>query len=177
KTSDVNTGPVQTDGYKSVSENVSQVAQVPKIQTPLNQPKWAEDLSSRVVWVAKNNLKTANIRVTPGNLGTIEVRVTMNNEQASISFVSNHAVVRDAIDSASGRLKESFEENGFGDVDVNVSDHSQSEERKQAHDDENVNHNSIALNADSANEEQDSAVSLNHLNIDEGTALGVDTFA
>lgn len=104
---------------------------VPKINQPINHPQWGNELANRVVLIGKQNLQQAQIRINPPNLGPIELRVSVQNEQANVTFVSNHAQVREAIESAIPRLKEMFAENGFQSLDVDISSNKQAEKQLQ----------------------------------------------
>jgi flagellar hook-length control protein FliK len=46
----------------------------------------------------------------------------MEGDKATLAFASQHAAVRDALESALPRLREMFAQNGLDIVDVNVSD-------------------------------------------------------
>ncbi len=126
--SSLNVG-LSADPLKTANENLVRTTQAPKINLPLSDSNWGQELSHRISWMSKNNIQSAQIKITPAHLGPIEVRVSLQNDQAAVSFVSNHAVVREAIESASARLRESFSEEGFDKVDVDVS--SQEDRQKQ----------------------------------------------
>lgn len=100
------------------------------IDTPFRQPGWNDSLGNRVVWMAGEKIEKAEIRLNPPTLGPIEVRVTMNGDQASVSFVSQNASVRDALEQAMPRLREMMGENGLSLADTDVSDAHQ-EQRAQ----------------------------------------------
>ena len=105
-----------------------------RVEQNLNNPQWGHELSSRIVWMSKNQMQHANIKINPANLGPIEVKVSVNNEHATVSFVSNHVLVREAIEAALPRLKEAFTENGFQSLNVDVSTSSSSgQEQKSEH--------------------------------------------
>lgn len=92
---------------------------------PLGQPGWGRELGSRVLWLAKDNQQYAELRLNPPHLGPLEVRISLQQDQgASVSFISNHAVVRSAIESALPQLREMFTDGGFTMLDVNISHHS-----------------------------------------------------
>ena len=86
----------------------------------MNHPQWGNELANRVVIVAKQNIHEAQIKINPANLGPIELRVSVNNDQASVSFISHHAPVRDALEAAIPKLREMFEQSGFGSLDVDI---------------------------------------------------------
>ncbi len=100
----------------------------------LDSPLWEREFANRIIWMTKNNMHTAKMRIDPPNLGSIEIKITVNHDQAAVSFLSNNAMVRDAIESASARLREVFAENGFQSLDVDVSgkDHQERQPRELA---------------------------------------------
>ncbi len=94
------------------------------IPTPLQDPQWQTDFSQRVSFIARNGNQVAEIRLNPANLGPIDVRVVMNDDQATITFSSQHGVVRDAIEASLPRLREMFSSSGMQLADAQVSDQS-----------------------------------------------------
>ena len=63
-------------------------------------------MGERLVWMVKGDQQTAELKLSPPNLGPLEVKLTLNHDQASVSFVSHHAAVRDALEAAIPRLRE-----------------------------------------------------------------------
>lgn len=100
------------------------------ISVPPGQPGWDKALSNRVLWLVNQNTQTAQLQINPPQLGPLEVRVSVNQDQASLWFTSQHTVVRDALDAAIPRLREAFAEQGLTLVDVNVSQHSFAQHRE-----------------------------------------------
>ena len=97
----------------AVAAHLEQLAQ------PFGTPAWDDGFSSRIVWMAKNEVQSAAIRVNPPDLGPIEVKLTLTNDQgtqttsASVQFSAAHAFTRDAIESALPRLREMLQQNGI----------------------------------------------------------------
>lgn len=89
------------------------------------QPQWSQAVGERVLWLAAQNLSVADIRLDPPELGSLQVRVTVNQEQASVTFVTPHAQVRDVLDQQATRLREMFAEQGLNLVNVDVSERRQ----------------------------------------------------
>jgi flagellar hook-length control protein FliK len=83
------------------------------IQPGLQNPAWTQVMSSRVVWMAKEGLQQAQLRMNPANLGPVEVKLHVQNDQASVTFLAQHSATRDALEQALPRLRESFAENGM----------------------------------------------------------------
>jgi len=87
-----------------------------------NQNGWGDAVGQKVLWMAKQNITSADMRLDPPDLGTIHVRVSIQNDQAHVSFTSAQPVVREALDQHSARLREMLTEQGMTSVDVDVSD-------------------------------------------------------
>lgn len=96
------------------------------IQPQLNSAAWARVMSSRVVWMAREGVQQAELRLNPAHLGPVEVRLSMQNEQTSVTFIASNAAARDALEQALPRLRESFNENGLALNHAEVSHQEQS---------------------------------------------------
>lgn len=94
----------------------------PSVEPPVARPGWDQSLGQRVVWMAEGRQETAEIQLNPPHLGPLKVRVELNGDQASVSFSSNHLVVRDAVESAVPRLREMLEASGLNLANVDVSE-------------------------------------------------------
>ena len=74
-----------------------------------------------MTWFVSQKISAASLRLNPQHLGPMEMAVSMDGDQASISFTSQHSLVRDALESSIPRLREMLSENGLNLVNVNVS--------------------------------------------------------
>jgi flagellar hook-length control protein FliK len=93
-------------------------------------------MSSRVVWMAKEGVQQAELRLTPANMGPVEVRLHVQNDQASVTFLAQHAATRDALEQALPRLRDSFAESGLelANAEVGEQQHQQQDdESEQTH--------------------------------------------
>ncbi|WP_426136791.1 flagellar hook-length control protein FliK [Pseudomonas sp. PWP3-1b2] len=91
----------------------------------MHQSGWTEEVVNRVMYLSSANLKSAEIQLQPAELGRLDIKVNITaDQQAQVTFMSGHAVVREALETQSGRLREMFAQQGMGQVDVNVSDQS-----------------------------------------------------
>lgn len=111
---------------------VSQAAESAKtpatqLQLPLSlhNPKWFAAVADRVSWLASRAVQAAEIHLDPPELGPLQVRIAVNQDQASVNFVSHQAAVREVLDAQLMRLKELFSNEGMQLIDVNVSDRHQ----------------------------------------------------
>ena len=105
---------------------------VPNAPLAMHQSGWTEEVVNRVMYLSSANLKSAEIQLQPAELGRLDIKVNMTaDQQAQVNFMSGHAVVREALESQSGRLREMFAQQGMGQVDVNVSDQSRGQDQQQ----------------------------------------------
>jgi len=90
------------------------------LQTQISNPEWGSDFSKRIQFLVKNNMQHADLRLDPPDMGKIHVKINLSQDQASVSFVSAHGNVRDAIEQAMPRLRELLNESGIqlGNTDV-----------------------------------------------------------
>lgn len=105
--------------------------QVPGQPLAMNQPGWSKELTDKVMWMSSQNLKSAEIKLNPAELGRLDIRVQVNSDQTQITFTSAHAGVRESLESQSFRLRELMAQQGMQDVDVNVADQSETDQRDE----------------------------------------------
>lgn len=96
----------------------------------VGQPQWHTAIAERVAIMASQRITSAEIQLDPPELGQLQVRVSVNQEQTHVSFVSQHAVVREALDQTAFRLREMFTSEGLNLVDVDVSGESFQQQRE-----------------------------------------------
>lgn len=104
------------------------------VPVPVGQPQWSQAVGERVLWLAAQNVSSAEINLHPKDLGPIQVKVSVNQEQATVSFTSHHAVVREVLDQNLNRLRDMFNEQGLNLVNVDVSDKSFSRQQGESKD-------------------------------------------
>lgn len=90
---------------------------------------WGQAISERVLLMTAGSLQVAEIRLDPPELGTLHVRLQLNQDQASLSFSSPHAQVRDALEQQMPRLREMLAEQGLNLESSSVADDSERRER------------------------------------------------
>lgn len=95
-----------------------------RIEVPVQQAGWGDAVGNRLMMMVNDKIQTAKIHLNPAELGSIEVKVSINQDQASVHFISSHTAVRDAIEEAFPRLREMFQQNGISLADANVSQES-----------------------------------------------------
>ena len=83
-------------------------------------PGWDRGLGEKVLWMASQQVQVAELHLNPPELGPLQITLTVNNDQASAQFVSQHASVREAIEAAMPRLREMLAEGGITLGNANV---------------------------------------------------------
>lgn len=105
----------------------------------MDQPKWGNEFSQKIVWLAHQQHQVAELRLNPAHLGPVEIMLSLsgdNGAQASAQFLSPHLAVREAIEAALPRLREMMAENGIqlGDVMVGAESFQRQEQgERQGH--------------------------------------------
>lgn len=120
--------PAPTQFAMMADSSVSTTHQATVTET-FGKPDWNQAMGKQVVWMASQNIRSAEIRLNPAHLGPIEVRIDMEDDQVSLAFSSRHAVVREAVEHAVPRLREMFAESGLNLADTEVSQQSFAEQR------------------------------------------------
>ncbi len=104
------------------------------IQVPVRQAGWDQALGDRVQWMMSQKLQGAELKLNPANLGPLEVRINVQNEQATVMFAAQQGVVREAIEQAVPKLREMLGESGIELLNVDVSEQSFAEQRRETGD-------------------------------------------
>ena len=117
----------------------------------LGQPRWGQAVGERVLWLAAQNVSSAELRLDPPELGPMQVRVSIHQDQATVSFSSPHPLVREALDQSAARLREMFSEQGLNLTNMDVSD--QSFARQHSRDEASTGGSGNGSDADIADEE------------------------
>jgi flagellar hook-length control protein FliK len=119
-----------------------------QIDTPVGNNDWNGKLSDQVVWMAKNNQQTAELKLNPPQLGPLQITINIQGDQASASFVSAHAEVRQAIENALPQLREMLAGAGISLGQTNVN--SQSSQQQSASQQQAQNGNTTRFSNDNA---------------------------
>ena len=88
---------------------------------PVGRPEWGEALGTRVVWLARQGIQAAEVRLHPAHLGPIEIQVSIADETARVAFAAHHPHTREALEAALPQLKEMFAAQGLQLADAAVS--------------------------------------------------------
>ena len=143
------------------------------ITANLQSPEWSRQMTDQVSFMVKGGFQQADIKLNPAHLGPMEIKLSIKDDQASVSFVSQHAVVRDVIDAAMPRLRDMLEQQGINLADVDVS--AQSEQQQS--NDEALSQQGTEEHADINAQQAESANSEALLNQTISLASGVSIYA
>lgn len=77
-----------------------------RMETPLGQPGWRDEVGQKLTWMASNNRQQAELVLNPPQLGRIEVTLILEGDRASVSFATPHPAVRETLENSMMRLRE-----------------------------------------------------------------------
>jgi len=87
-----------------------------QVATPVGGTHWGTELGQQVVMMshsARQGMQTAELRLDPPDLGPLRVSLNLADGVASASFVSAHASVRQAIETAIPQLQQALAQAGI----------------------------------------------------------------
>lgn len=112
--------PPQTGNVPANNVHPAQHESSLSVNTPVRDQRWAADLGQKVVWLAANDKQSAQLTLNPAQMGPIEISLNIDKGNATVSFASANAEVRDAIETAMPRLREMFANAGISLGQTNV---------------------------------------------------------
>ena len=98
----------------------ARAAETENINTHLRESGWSQQFGEKIVWLAKNNLQSAQININPPELGPVQITLNLSGDQIKVAFASPHAEVRQAIEGALPQLKEMLSSAGINLGQANV---------------------------------------------------------
>jgi hypothetical protein len=94
-------------GDGTIADGASSTAMGSRFSLPMNQPgAWEPLMTQRIQWMVSHQVREAQIQLHPRELGSLHIKISVDGDQASVSFGSQHAFVRDALEAAAPRLRE-----------------------------------------------------------------------
>ncbi len=113
------------NSFQQAADSFTPAARTFVVQTsipvPLGQPQWSQAVGERVLWLAAQNVSSAEMHLHPQDLGPMQVNVSVKQDQVTIHFTSQHALVREVLDQNMNKLRDMFTEQGLNLVNVYVS--------------------------------------------------------
>lgn len=92
------------------------------IAAPLGSRAWPDEFAQKISWVSTQQNQVAELHLNPPDLGPMSVVLTVSDNQATALFTSPHSAVREAIENALPKLRESLADNGIMLGNATVSD-------------------------------------------------------
>lgn len=77
------------------------------------KPEGHQQLAEKVRWMVNTKNLVAEIRLDPAELGSVHVKVAVSGESATVNFVVQSQQARDAVDTATPKLREMLAEKGI----------------------------------------------------------------
>lgn len=93
----------------------------PGLEPRVGATGWDNALGQKILWMVSNQQQVAELSLNPPDLGPLQVVLSLTNDQASATFVSQHADVRQALEAALPRLKEMMADSGISLGEATVS--------------------------------------------------------
>ncbi|MFG6062531.1 flagellar hook-length control protein FliK [Enterobacter ludwigii] len=95
--------------------------QVVTVNHPPETPEWKQSVSQHIALFSRNGLHSAEIRLHPEELGSLQISLRLQQDQAQIHIVSEHAHIRHAMEQAMPQLRAAMAESGIQLGQANVS--------------------------------------------------------
>jgi flagellar hook-length control protein FliK len=118
---DADSAGVTRSDWATPGTRQAAAAEPHRIATPVRDPRWADDFSTRISLMVRGGESSASVQLTPVDLGPLDVNVTVRDSQATIHFGAAQAETRALIESSIPRLREMLEAQGFQLMDASVS--------------------------------------------------------
>ncbi|MCX7193983.1 MAG: flagellar hook-length control protein FliK [Proteobacteria bacterium] len=92
------------------------------IAAPLGSSAWPDEFSQKISWMSTQQNQVAELHLNPPDLGPMSVVLSISDNQATALFTSPHSAVREAIENAMPKLRESLADSGIMLGNATVSD-------------------------------------------------------
>jgi flagellar hook-length control protein FliK len=102
------------------------------LHTPARDPRWADELGTRVSLMVRAGESSASLQLTPVDLGPVEVSVTVRDAQATVHFGATQPETRALLEASLPRLREMLAAQGFQLTDASVSSGFSRSQRQEA---------------------------------------------
>ena len=100
-------------GHAPTAATAVTPAPVAVLDARVGERGWDQALGDKILWMAGQKQQVAELHLNPPELGPLKITLTLTQDQASAQFVSEHAAVRDALETAMPRLREMLADSGI----------------------------------------------------------------
>jgi flagellar hook-length control protein FliK len=125
------TGP-RVESAKSAAVDAGKMSST--IFQPVGGDGWDGALGHQVVMMVSNGQQDVELQLNPPHLGPLDIKLSLNQDQASLTFVAANAPVREALQASLPRLNEMLAESGIQLAQANVQARTQDGGDSQARD-------------------------------------------
>lgn len=121
---DLRSTGLQATPPRALAEGVGMAAaRITQVAPRVGEAGWHQAVADRVMMMVGREQQTVELRLNPAHLGPMEVKLSLNHDQASVSFIANHAAVRDALEQAIPRLRDMLGQQDIQLVQADVGQH------------------------------------------------------
>ncbi|WP_198264009.1 flagellar hook-length control protein FliK [sulfur-oxidizing endosymbiont of Gigantopelta aegis] len=169
-----------TASLHSASQSLTKTTPSLDVKTGVGKSGWNQSFSNQILVMANNGIQHAKIKLNPLSLGPVEAMVRLSGETAVVNLSAVNLTTKDALENALPRLKEMLNENGFSQVDVNVSHQDKKQQQEAALDSKtgsNNEHGNSTMPGDEQLSDDDPDSEANITALDENGLKIVDYYA
>jgi len=145
------------------------------LEPRLGATGWDNALGQKVLWMVSQQQQVVELNLNPPDLGPLQVVLSINNDQASATFVSPHADVRQALEAALPRLREMLADSGISLGNTTVSADTSQQQGGFERQDRSASRHGGSGRAMAASNAQGTDIGMSHIH--SGGSRLVDIFA
>jgi len=91
------------------------------LSSPVGSSGWADELGTRVTWMAHQGIESASLQLSPEHLGPLQVTLSVREGRASVWFGVAQPDTRTALQQSLPQLRQLFASQGLTLADAGVS--------------------------------------------------------
>jgi flagellar hook-length control protein FliK len=91
------------------------------VSSPVGSNAWADELGTKVTWMAHQGIESASLQLSPEHLGPLQVTISVRDGQASVWFGAAQPDTRTALQQSLPQLRQLFASQGLTLSDAGVS--------------------------------------------------------
>ncbi len=91
------------------------------LKIPFGHSVWDHAIGKKIMFMVKQDVGHAKIHLNPPELGRVEIKVSVLRDVVDVTFLAEHAVVRNALETAVPRLEAMFRDAGLNLMNVDIS--------------------------------------------------------
>lgn len=144
----------------------------------ITEKGWEKAFGQNIHWMSANNIKSAQIRISPAELGPVQIDLTMHKDQLSLQINATHQITRDTLEAALPRLRSELSEQGFANADIGMSDQGRDQNSgQQAQDGDSPMIDEPLAPLEESSDAGEVVPATSAINLMSGTVSLLDTFA